>query len=329
MIRTGTASILPVGTADLVRRRVSELGGIALLAFALLLSATLAGFNPGDPSFNHATDAVPTNLFGRPGAYLADLLLHGFGWAALVLAIGPAAWGWRLCRKLPVRRPALRAIALAAAMPAFAVALSRLPELPGVPMLAGAGGVVGTIGLRAAIALLGGARVDVGDLALVIFLAAALGILCFAYGAGLSFADWRQVARTPATIVAAGRRLGRRTAAACEDFAEWIDGLRWRRLRASAGRRFRRRARRSGRRGRARVAPASWSSRRPAPARTGGRGGRGRGPRPRRRRQPGAARFRPAGPPSPAGARRCCSRLPPSTPTRSSARPLWNRTRAC
>ncbi len=228
MIRTGTASILPVGTADLVRRRVSELGGIVLLAFALLLSATLAGFNPGDPSFNHATDAVPTNLFGRPGAYLADLLLHGFGWAALVATLGPAAWGWRLCRKLPVRRPGLRAAALTVAMPAFAVALSRLPEMPGVPLLAGAGGVVGTIGMRAIAGLLGGTRIGVGDVALVVLLAAVLGLLCFAYGVGLSFADWRQVARAPATAVAAGRRLAYRFAAGYGDFAGWLAGLRWR-----------------------------------------------------------------------------------------------------
>ncbi|MFO1152576.1 MAG: DNA translocase FtsK 4TM domain-containing protein [Rhodospirillales bacterium] len=228
MIRTGTASILPVGTADLVRRRVSELGGIVLLAFALVLSATLTGYNPADPSFNHATDAVPTHLFGRPGAHLADLLLQGFGWAAVILALGPAAWGWRLCRKLPVRRPALRAAALTLAMPAFATALSRLPEIPGVPLVAGAGGVIGTVGMRAGVAVFGGSHVGGGDITVVILLAAVVGILCFAYGAGLSFADWRQVARAPATAVSAGRTLGRRTVATYDALADRVDGLRWR-----------------------------------------------------------------------------------------------------
>ena len=229
MIRTGTASILPVGTADLIRRRISELGGVALLAFALLLSATLAGFNPGDPSFNHATDAAPTNPFGRPGAYAADLLLQGFGWAALVLALGPAAWGWRLCRKLPVRRPGLRAAALIVAMPAFAIALSRLPETPAIPLLAGAGGAVGTIGMRGGVALLGGASVGGGDITLVIAVAFALGVLFFAYGSGLSFADWRQVVRAPATAFASGRRLVRRSVALGESVLDRARDLRsWR-----------------------------------------------------------------------------------------------------
>ncbi|MFO1128892.1 MAG: DNA translocase FtsK 4TM domain-containing protein [Rhodospirillales bacterium] len=228
MIRTGTASILPVGTADLIRRRVSELGGLALLAFALLLSAVLAGFNPGDPSFNHATEATPTNLFGRPGAYTADLLLQGFGWATLVLALGPAAWGWRLLRNLPVRRPVLRALALALALPALATALSRLPEMPGVPLLAGAGGVVGAIGMRGGLALLGGAHVGGGDITMVVLIALALAGLCFAYGAGLSFADWHQMVRAPAGVIRAGRRLARRTATAWSGLADRIDDLRWR-----------------------------------------------------------------------------------------------------
>jgi hypothetical protein len=58
MIRTGTASILPVGSAQFFRRRLFELTGAALLIAAGLLLAALISYDPGDPSFNFATDAL-------------------------------------------------------------------------------------------------------------------------------------------------------------------------------------------------------------------------------------------------------------------------------
>ena len=103
MIRTGTLAILPAGAAEFLKKRIAELGGFVLFVAGLALFLALASFNPGDPSFNHATLNQPVNLLGAPGAFMADLLLHSFGWPSLVPVLGLFAWGWRLFGRRPAR----------------------------------------------------------------------------------------------------------------------------------------------------------------------------------------------------------------------------------
>ena len=69
----------------LIRRRICEGGGLALIALALLIAVALATWSVQDPSLSHATDAPVRNLLGTPGAIGADLLMQLFGLAAIVL----------------------------------------------------------------------------------------------------------------------------------------------------------------------------------------------------------------------------------------------------
>ena len=136
MIRTGTLAILPAGAVPYLRRRLADLAGVSLFAAGLVLFLALLSFDPGDPSFNHATGLPTLNLFGRTGAFVADLLLHGFGWAALVPVLGLLGWGWRLLGRRPMRRLALQALSLLLAMTLLATAMAAVPALPGWPIAA-------------------------------------------------------------------------------------------------------------------------------------------------------------------------------------------------
>ena len=87
------------------RAALRVLWGFAVLGLGLAIAAALLSYNPADPSFNSATDALATNLSGRPGAYGADLVLQGFGLAAGLLVPIFLVWGLRLMAGRPIRRP--------------------------------------------------------------------------------------------------------------------------------------------------------------------------------------------------------------------------------
>ncbi|MFO1155278.1 MAG: DNA translocase FtsK 4TM domain-containing protein [Rhodospirillales bacterium] len=160
MIRTGTLAILPAGAVPYLRRRLADLAGVTLFVAGLALFLALLSFDPGDPSFNHATGLPTLNLFGRGGAYTADLLLHGFGWAALVPVLGLLGWGWRLLGRRPMRHLFLQGLSLLLAMLLLATALAAVPALPGWPIAAGSGGGFGVVALGALAAM-----VDAGAVA--------------------------------------------------------------------------------------------------------------------------------------------------------------------
>ena len=57
----------------LLKRRLREVAGIALLSLAMMATLALATWSVQDPSLSHATDAPVRNLHGRTGAITADL----------------------------------------------------------------------------------------------------------------------------------------------------------------------------------------------------------------------------------------------------------------
>jgi hypothetical protein len=64
-------------------------------------------YSPEDPSLNTAAEGVPHNLFGAPGAMLADLAVQSLG-AARAFDDGCDACGWRHSRDAPPTRHAHR-----------------------------------------------------------------------------------------------------------------------------------------------------------------------------------------------------------------------------
>ncbi|HTU53200.1 MAG TPA: DNA translocase FtsK 4TM domain-containing protein [Acetobacteraceae bacterium] len=213
----------------LIRRRLTELGGLALGLAAIALLLALVSYDPRDPSLDTASGAVPHNLAGPVGAWAADLLLQGFGLAAALPGLAMLAWAWRVGSQLGLARPGLRIIGVAVAMPAVAAVLGAITLQAGPipwPVAAGLGGAMGQlIGgsvLAAGQGLLGPLGLLLGW-AMLAALAASSGWLAL----GLSNGEWQAAGRGAADaarvsarhgwrVVALARRLARRPAKAPE-----------------------------------------------------------------------------------------------------------------
>jgi S-DNA-T family DNA segregation ATPase FtsK/SpoIIIE len=155
---------------------------LLLVGVAVALVLALVSYSPLDPSLNTVTGRASTNILGTPGGYIADLLLQGFGWAALLFAPIFAVAALRLVqrRRFSVRRALVGTLAGVIALAAAAGAVSE-----------GAGGFIGWIsgkatGLLAETSLLAG--VSVGLLAAVLLVPAGVALVALATGIGL--ADW-------------------------------------------------------------------------------------------------------------------------------------------
>src|SRR6478672_7823041 len=127
----------------LVRQRLSETGGLALITFSALMAVALATWSVQDPSLSHATDGPVRNYLGTPGAIGADLLMQLFGLASTVFLLPVAVWGWRIATHRPFDREWMR-LAFWLAGSVFAAGFaSCLPKSAHWPLPSGLGGVIG------------------------------------------------------------------------------------------------------------------------------------------------------------------------------------------
>jgi len=102
-------------------------------------------YSPEDPSLNTAADGVPHNLFGGPGAMLADLAIQALGAAApLMFAAMFAAGVLRVMRRQLVARIDKRRIGAASGgIVLLAAAATTIPTPEGWPLATGFGGMLG------------------------------------------------------------------------------------------------------------------------------------------------------------------------------------------
>jgi S-DNA-T family DNA segregation ATPase FtsK/SpoIIIE len=134
---------LPEYLMGIVRRRLLELCGLAIIFLAALAAIALATWSAADPSMSHAADRPVHNLLGRPGAAFADFMLQMLGAASLAVVLPLAIWGWwimthRTPGRLRVRIPAFAlGIVLAAG---FAACIAPTASWP---LSSGLGGVAG------------------------------------------------------------------------------------------------------------------------------------------------------------------------------------------
>jgi S-DNA-T family DNA segregation ATPase FtsK/SpoIIIE len=127
---------------EILWRRLSELGGLALLILSLITAVALATWSVQDPSLSHATEMPVHNLLGTSGAIIADLLMQLFGLAAAVMIVPIALAGWRLLAHRPFGAK-LRQAAWLPAMLFGAAFASCLPATKSWPLPSGLGGVLG------------------------------------------------------------------------------------------------------------------------------------------------------------------------------------------
>ena len=195
----------PAVKAVMLRRWREFLGVVAGLSGLALLVA-LASHDPADPSFSTATARGAANLAGPLGAAVSDVLLQGFGWAALLPGVALLAWAWRLGSHRGLGLFPARVAALLAALPLLAALLTRVPPLP-APVQAGPGGaaggaVAGGVG-RLAEAALGPFGSLVADGAI-----AALALVLAVLALGLSPAEWLGLGRATSRSALGVARVG-------------------------------------------------------------------------------------------------------------------------
>jgi S-DNA-T family DNA segregation ATPase FtsK/SpoIIIE len=128
---------------ELLRRRLSEAGGLVLMALAITIAVALGTWSVQDPSFSHATDGPVRNLLGTPGAVGADLLMQLFGLASTVLVLPVAVWGWRIVTHRPFDREWMRLSFWLAGTVLASGSCACLPRSATWPLPTGLGGVIG------------------------------------------------------------------------------------------------------------------------------------------------------------------------------------------
>src|SRR5579884_2335419 len=140
---------------EILKRRLRELAGLALLLLALLGVIALATWSVQDPSFSHATQKPIRNLLGYPGAIFSDLAMQLLGLASVLLLAPEALIGWRLLTHRPLgeRWRGLVWILVALLAAGFA---STLPVIGKWPLPAGLGGAFGDAMLRVPAIIAGG-----------------------------------------------------------------------------------------------------------------------------------------------------------------------------
>jgi DNA segregation ATPase FtsK/SpoIIIE, S-DNA-T family len=199
-----------------LRRRLRELGGIALISLAMLAALALATWSVHDPSLSHATDAPVHNLLGRGGAVAADLLMQLLGLGSLALLLPIGVWGYRLLGHRPLGRERLRLLLWLLGAVLAAAFASTLPRGAHWPLPCGLGGVIGDAILRLPAAVLGMPLVQSHRAASAIVLGVA-ALLAFAVAAGIVWlgspdrddADDEEVAEADAEDDGAWISLGR------------------------------------------------------------------------------------------------------------------------
>lgn len=160
---------------DLLRQRVREIGGIAIIVLAVIIAVALATWSVQDPSLSHATDRPVRNMLGTPGAVGADLLMQLFGLASTVFLLPLAVWGWRIVTHRPLDREWMRLSFWLVGSVFAAGFASCLPKASHWPLPAGLGGVIGDALLKLPALALG----PLGGVELVL-VAAILGALTLA-----------------------------------------------------------------------------------------------------------------------------------------------------
>ena len=183
---------------------------LTALAATILLAILTA--NTQDPSANNATRQPPTNLLGKPGAYIADLAIQVLGVTAILLVLPLFAQAWAIWsrQEWPKKKQLLKQlILLPISILLISIPLGMIPPNSFWPAGPGMGGVVG----RVFSAMLG--RIPGVHTTLIVLTTLPAGLLCLYIALGLSLREWRDLGSAPkkrtARIVRACRNALQRT----------------------------------------------------------------------------------------------------------------------
>ena len=187
-MRTSRSTFLIIGADGTLRRilkrNLSAFIGLAGLAAAAAIAASLATWTVTDPSLSHATDGAIRNVLGLPGTVVSDLFTQMFGLSASLVLLAPVIWAWRLVFGRDSGFSRLRTVTWLAGVTAAALALASLPVMSSWPLPTGLGGVSGDLLLRIPVLVFGGA-VSGSTVAVMSVLSGALAIALSLHACGL------------------------------------------------------------------------------------------------------------------------------------------------
>ena len=136
--------------------RLNELIGFMGVTIAVLMALALISYSPHDPSFNVSAESSAVhsarNWIGVVGAYGADLLFQGFGYAVFLLPVGIFFLGSRWFRSEAMESPVIKIVGYSMLV-LMAPTLLTLWDVPDVRGAIPPGGLLGHLvstGLRAA-----------------------------------------------------------------------------------------------------------------------------------------------------------------------------------
>jgi DNA segregation ATPase FtsK/SpoIIIE, S-DNA-T family len=136
-------------------RRLNEVIGFLGITLAVLMALALLSYSPHDVSFNVSAPppgASPArNWIGPAGAYTADLIFQGLGYAGFLLPMGIFAVGWRWFRSHAVDFAVTSLIGytlMVLSVPGL-LSLWRIPDVRGALPAGGLFGTAMAAGLRA------------------------------------------------------------------------------------------------------------------------------------------------------------------------------------
>ncbi len=138
---------IPAATSSAAARLALKRATLAICCgvFGAYGLGAVLTYSPEDPSLNTAANGVPSNLFGGPGALLADLAIQALGAAApLMMAALLAAGVMRVMRRQLVARIDKRRVGAATlGILLLAAAATTIPTPEGWPLATGFGGLLG------------------------------------------------------------------------------------------------------------------------------------------------------------------------------------------
>ncbi|WP_069298362.1 DNA translocase FtsK [Neptunicoccus sediminis] len=104
--------LLETHMQEAIRKRGTELIGLAMVGFAILMGAMLWTYSPKDPSWLSATSAPAQNILGTFGASISSRLMLTIGWASWCLPVLFFVWGSRFVLHIGDNRLLSRAVSI-------------------------------------------------------------------------------------------------------------------------------------------------------------------------------------------------------------------------
>ncbi|MDX2307878.1 MAG: DNA translocase FtsK 4TM domain-containing protein [Hyphomicrobium sp.] len=124
---------------------MARVAGVVLVALVFAIWLSLISWSVNDPSLSHATGGRISNLMGRPGAIVSDILLQLIGLASVLVLLAPLLWALELLGTERVSSLRVRGLYYPVSILLAAGALSSFPEPATWPLHHGLGGILGNL----------------------------------------------------------------------------------------------------------------------------------------------------------------------------------------